>query len=109
MSLPDIDFKAIRLHRGVKSDAFEELCCQLASDEARAIDGRFVRKGRGADGGLEAFAILPGGREVGWQVKYYWQIDAALKSLKESLDQALDKHPAMDRFIACIPFDPADS
>ena len=109
MSLPDIDFKAIRLHRGMKSDAFEELCCQLASDEAKALGARFMRKGRGADGGVEAFAILPDGREVGWQVKYYWQIDAALKSLKESLDQALDKHPAMDRFIACIPFDPADS
>ena len=109
MSLPDIDFKAIRLHRGVKSDAFEELCCQLAGDEAKTLGARFVRKGRGADGGVEAFAILPNGREVGWQVKYYWQIDAALKSLKESLDRALDKHPAMGRFIACIPFDPADS
>lgn len=109
MSLPDIDFKAIRLHRGVKSDAFEELCCQLASDEAQTLGARFVRKGRGADGGVEAFAILPTGREVGWQVKYYWQIDTALKSLKESLDRALDKHRAMDRFIACLPFDPPDS
>lgn len=109
MSLPDIDFKAIRLHRGVKSDAFEELCCQLAGDEAKTLGARFVRKGRGADGGVEAFAILPNGREVGWQVKYYWQIDTALRSLKESLDRALDKHPAMDQFIACIPFDPADS
>lgn len=109
MSLPDIDFKAIRLHRGLKSDAFEELCCQLASDEAQTLGARFVRKGRGADGGVEAFAILPNGREVGWQVKYYWQIDTALKSLKESLDRALDKHPAMDRFVACLPFDPPDS
>jgi len=108
MSLPDIDFKAIRLHRGVQSDAFEELCCQLASDEAKALSARLVRKGRGADGGVEAFAVLPTGREIGWQVKYYWSIDAALKSLSESLATALAKHPAMDRFIACIPFDPAD-
>lgn len=107
MSLPDIDFKAIRLHRGVKSDAFEELCCQLASDEAKALNAQFVRKGRGADGGVEAFAVLPTGREIGWQVKYYWNIDAALKSLSESLATALVNHPAMDRFIVCIPFDPA--
>lgn len=108
MSLPDIDFKAIRLHRGVQSDAFEELCCQLASDESKFLDARFVRKGRGADGGVEAFAVLPTGREIGWQVKYYWSIDSALTSLSESLATALDKHPKMDRFIACIPFDPAD-
>lgn len=108
MALPDIDFKAIRLHRGVKSDAFEELCCQLASDETKALGARFVRKGRGANGGVEAFAVLPTGREIGWQVKYYWDIDAALKSLSDSLATALAKHPAMDRFIICIPFDPAD-
>ncbi|MDT8332904.1 AAA family ATPase [Roseomonas gilardii] len=108
MALPDIDFKAIRLHRGVQSDAFEEMCCQLASDEAKTLGARFVRKGRGADGGVEAFAILPTGHEIGWQVKYYWDIDAALKSLSDSLATALAKHPAMDRFIACIPFDPAD-
>lgn len=108
MSLPDIDFKSIRLHRGVQSDAFEELCCQLAGDEAKARGARFVRKGRGADGGVEAFAVLPTEREIGWQVKYYWDIDAALKSLSESLATALAKHPVMDRFIVCIPFDPAD-
>ncbi|PZN98330.1 MAG: AAA family ATPase [Hyphomicrobiales bacterium] len=108
MPSPDIDFKAIRLHRGLQSDAFEELCCQLAADEAKSLGARFVRKGRGADGGVEAFAVLPTGREVGWQVKYYWNIDAALASLSGSLATALDKHPAMDRFIACIPFDPAD-
>ncbi|QRE76828.1 hypothetical protein [Methylobacterium aquaticum] len=108
MSPPDIDFKSIRLHRGVQSDAFEELCCQLASDEAKALKARFIRKGKGADGGVEAFAVLPTGREIGWQVKYYWNIDAALKSLTDSLATALATHPAMDRFIACIPFDPAD-
>ncbi|MBW4652277.1 MAG: hypothetical protein KME20_04400 [Kaiparowitsia implicata GSE-PSE-MK54-09C] len=108
MPVPDIDFTAIRLHRGVRSDAFEELCCQLAADEAKALGARYVRKGRGADGGIEAFAVLPGRAEVGWQVKYYWTIESAITSLSDSLATALEKHPAMDRFVACIPFDPPD-
>lgn len=107
MSLPDIDFTAIRLHRGLRSDAFEELCCQLASDEAGRLGARFIRKGRGADAGLEAFAVV-GDDEIGWQVKYYWGVDEALASLSGSLETALTKHPKMNRFIACLPFDLAD-
>lgn len=109
MSSPDINFKSIRLHRGTQADAFEELCCQLASDEAKSVGAdRFVRKGRGADAGVEAFAILPSDREIGWQVKYYEKVDDALRSLSDSLATALAKHPKMDRFIACVPFDLAD-
>src|SRR5258706_2150386 len=108
MSSPDIDFNAIRLHRGTRSDAFEELCCQLAADEAKTLGARFIRKGRGADAGVEAFAVLPSGEEIGWQVKYYWKIEDALASLSDSLAAALAKHPSMERFVACLPFDLAD-
>jgi hypothetical protein len=48
MSLPDIDFSEIHLH-GNQADAFEELCCQLAADEASLYRVRFDRKGRGGD------------------------------------------------------------
>ena len=110
MLLPDIDFAAIRLHRGTQADAFEELCCQLAGDEilSPARTG-FDRKGRGGDGGVECFATLLDGTEVGWQVKYYWDMASALKSLDGSLTKALAKHPKMTRFIACLPIDLADS
>jgi hypothetical protein len=110
MLLPDIDFAAIRLHRGTQADAFEELCCQLAGDEvlSSARTG-FDRKGRGGDGGVECFATLADGTEVGWQVKYYWDMASAIRSLDESLTKALAKHPAMTRFIACLPIDLADS
>ena len=108
--LPDIDFASIRLHRKSQANAFEELCCQLASDETflPACDS-FNRKGAGADGGVECFATLADGSEIGWQVKYYWDMPNALKSLDDSLNRALAKHPSMSRFIACIPFDPSDS
>ncbi|UVT05741.1 AAA family ATPase (plasmid) [Burkholderia glumae] len=109
MSLPDIDFKEIRVHRTSQADAFEELCCQLAGDEPLTDRTRFDKKGRGGDGGIECFATHADGSETGWQAKFYWDIDRLLGSLDKSLTKALDKHPAMNRFIACFPFDLADS
>ncbi|MDJ0447367.1 hypothetical protein [Methylocystis sp. JR02] len=108
MSLPDIDFSEIRLH-GNQADAFEELCCQLASDEASLDRVRFDRKGRGGDAGVECFETLADGSEIGWQVKFYWDIDSMLRSLGKSLDTALVKHPKMRKFIACFPFDLGDA
>lgn len=108
MSLPNIDFKQIRAH-GTQADAFEELCCQLAGDEASPDRVRFDRKGRGGDGGVECFETLADGSEIGWQVKYYWDPTSMLGSLDKSLTQALIKHPAMRKFIACFPFDLADA
>lgn len=46
MSLPDIDFSKIRRH-GNQANAFEELCCLLASNEASLDRVRFDRKGSG--------------------------------------------------------------
>ncbi|MBB6187556.1 AAA family ATPase [Rhodanobacter sp. MP7CTX1] len=108
MSLPNIDFKNIRLH-GSQADAFEELCCQLASDEPSVNRVGFDRKGRGGDAGAECFETLRDGSETGWQVKYYWDVDSMLRSLDGSLDIALAKHPNMTRFVACFPFDLADA
>ncbi|MFG1184502.1 hypothetical protein [Xanthobacter aminoxidans] len=108
MSLPNIDFNEIRLH-GNQADAFEELCCHLASDEASPDRVRFDRKGRGGDAGVECFETLADGSEIGWQVKFYWDIDSMLRSLGKSLDTALVKHPKMRKFIACFPFDLADA
>lgn len=109
MAAPEIDFKEIRLHRGTKANAFEELCCQLASDLAEASGWAFNRKGPGPDAGLEAFAIDASGDETGWQVKYYWDMASALTSLTNSLTQALIKHPKLVRFVACLPIDLSDS
>ncbi|WP_019831137.1 hypothetical protein [Sphingomonas sp. PR090111-T3T-6A] len=108
MSLPDIDFDRIRHHHGTQADAFEELCCQLASDEPIADRVRFDRKGRGGDGGVECFVTHADGAETGWQVKYYSDFASMIGSLDGSLTRALARHPAMRRFIACFPFDISD-
>lgn len=109
MPLPDIDFRKIRLHEGGQDRAFEELCCQLAASQPRPSDAVFTRKGRGRDGGLECFSTFADGSETGWQVKFSWAVDTNLiKQLDASLDAALKNHPALDRCIVCIPFDPPD-
>ncbi|WP_454872526.1 NACHT domain-containing protein [Paraburkholderia xenovorans] len=110
MLLPDIDFASIRLHRKDQANAFEELCCQLAGDEyPPSARVSFNRKGPGGDGGIECFTTLSDGTETGWQVKYYWDMASAIRSLDDSLTQALAKHPKMTQFIVCLPFDLADS
>jgi hypothetical protein len=109
MSLPDIDLNEIRRHYGDQANAFEELCCQLANDEPLPDRVRFDNKGRGGDAGIECFVTHTDGSETGWQVKFYSDIDSMLRSLDGSLTRALEKHPAMRRFIACFPFDLADS
>lgn len=109
MMLPDIDFYEIRRHNGDQANAFEELCCQLANDEPLPDRLRFDRKGRGGDAGVECFATHRDGSETGWQVKFYSDFDSMLRSLDGSLSTALEKHPSMRRFVACFPFDLADS
>lgn len=109
--LPDISFERIRLHRGSRDHAFEELCCQLAGLETRPGDAEHYRKGRGSDGGLECFTSFADGTETGWQVKYYWKMDSSLTgSLTKSYTAALENHPDLTCFIVCLPFDlPAGS
>ncbi|MEZ0169498.1 hypothetical protein [Microvirga sp. TS319] len=109
MSLPDIDFSKIRLHRGSQDSAFEELCCQLAALEPLPTGARHYRKGPGADAGVECFTIRADGSEVGWQVKYYKRMDSSLlTSLDDSIGTALKKHPNLVEYVVCVPFDLSD-
>ena len=98
----DIDFNLIIPRLGSKRDAFEELCCQLAS---RAITTPIVRlHGAGGDGGVECFSDHADGR-VGWQAKYIFDISSLLTQADNSLKRALHTHPTLTRFVLCFPFD----
>jgi hypothetical protein len=109
MPLPPIDFRAIREHDGTRAKGFEELCCQLAALEPRPVGAVHIRKGPGADAGVECFTRLPDGREIGWQVKYHQRMDGSLTGkLDESIKSALAKHPDLDTYVVCIPFDIPD-
>jgi len=99
----EIDFREIAPRLGGKSEAFEELCCQLAR---RSVGLPIVRlRGDGGDGGVECFVDLPDGR-VGWQAKYVFDAGKLIRQATTSLATALSVHPELTKFILCFPFDP---
>ena len=105
-----LDFKRIREHRGTQNGGFEELCCQLAALEGPAKGTRFIRKGPGADQGLECYRTFSDGHEVGWQAKYFLNgfDDTQVGDLNDSLHRALCAHPLLTTFIVCVPIDLRD-
>ena len=99
----DMDFKQIIPRLGSKTEAFEEVCCQLAR---RSADGDFHRlHGAGGDGGIECYVDTPDGR-CGWQAKYVFTTDALIRQASKSLTTARAVHPTLARFVLCFPFDP---
>lgn len=106
-----MNFTDIREHRCTQMGGFEELCCQLAALEGPAEGSRFVRKGPGADQGLECYRTYADGREVGWQAKYFMNgfESTQIENLAESLQRAMAAHPQLKKFIACLPIDLQDN
>lgn len=99
----------IRALNGSQHFAFEELCCQLASLEPRAIEDEFLRKGIGSDAGVECYIRHADGTETGWQAKFFDKFDSGqISQLTESLKQAIEKHPKLTRYIVCLPIDLKD-
>lgn len=108
MVSPTIDFRTIRSHQGSQHGGFEELVCQLAALDT-PVCLPFHRKGIGADAGLECYRVERDGSETGWQAKYFFELGSGeAGQLKESFDNAVAKHPALARFIVCLPFDLSD-
>lgn len=107
----NLDFRRIREHRGTQNGGFEELCCQLAALEDLATNSRFIRKGPGADQGLECYRTYASGHEVGWQAKYFINgfDDGQLYDLDDSLQRALRAHTKLTTFVVCLPIDLRDN
>lgn len=98
----DINFAQIVPRLGSKSNAFEELCCQVAR---RTIDEPLHRLyGAGGDGGIECYVDGPDDR-WGWQAKYVFSVDDLITQADGSLNTALRIHPELTRFYLCFPFD----
>ena len=83
--------------------AFENLVCYLAKLDERGGEFRRIR-GDGGDGGVEAIRILPNGKKIGYQAKYYpirnkidWsKIDA-------SVEVALTQHRELECYVIALP------
>ena len=104
----NIDWNNIRPIDGSQRTGFEELCAQLARIESPP-GAHFVRKGT-PDGGVECFCILTDGTEWGWQAKYFPASlgNAQWAQLDDSVETALDRHPALTRYFLCIPRNRSD-
>jgi hypothetical protein len=107
--MKNTDLLKIRALNGSQHYAFEELCCQLASLEPRAMGDEFLRKGIGSDAGVECYMRHADGTETGWQAKFFDKFDSGqMTQLTESLKQAIEKHPKLNRYIVCLPKDLKD-
>lgn len=107
---PSIDFSRIRAHAGSQNLGFEELCCQLAGLEPRPVDATFLRKGAGADQGVECFVKLADGGQLAWQAKYFLSgfDDGQVRQLDDSLSRALAAHLGLHTYTVCLPIDLSD-
>lgn len=103
--MEDFNFRLIAPRCGGLREAFEELCCQLARRTLPEKAAYTRLRGAGGDGGVECFADLPDGSQVGWQAKYVFNVDALIAQATESLTTALEVHPLLRRYVVCFPFD----
>lgn len=101
----ELDFKNIAARGGSVENAFEELCCQLAS-RSRPAGTKFERyRGAGGDGGVECKVIDANDSSTGWQTKYVFNIGGLLKQAQLSVETALSVHADLTRYVVCFPFD----
>lgn len=101
-----IDFTNIRggTIEGQRS-SFEQLVCHLAKVDGGGGEFRRI-EGAGGDGGVEALRILPSGRKIGYQAKYYPSRDYIdWSKLDKSVQTALTQHPELERYVIALPCD----
>lgn len=107
MQTNTIDWKDIKSYEHSQNTAFEEVVCQLAYNENKG-SGQYIRV-KAPDGGVESFLTLDNGNEIGWQAKYFFDIqENQFKQIKKSFKTAITKHPNLVKYYVCCPIDKAD-
>ncbi len=104
-----LNWNEIRSLDGDQRLGFEELCRQLARQEAPG-EAVFEAKGR-PDAGVECFCVLPSGKEWGWQAKFFTTsiTDSQWDQIDSSVSTALAKHPKLEHYYVCVPHDLSDA
>ena len=103
-----LNWHGIRPLNGSRSEAFEELCAQLARAENPA-NVEFERKGS-PDAGVECYSVLSDGSEWGWQAKYFQTLgEPQFAQIDKSVRTAIEKHPKLTRYFVCVPLDRPDA
>lgn len=98
------DFASIRGESAAgKRDAFELLVCRLARLEPVTGEFRSLYSA-GGDGGVEAYWLLPTGKKIGYQAKYFPK-DVDWTQIYDSVHTALTQHPDLEQYIIALPRD----
>ena len=104
----NLNWREIRTFNGSQSEAFEELCTQLARQ--RIPEGTNPTRKGTPDAGVEFFVVFENGEEWGWQAKYFNTLgDTQWNQMDRSVRTALDKHPGLTRYFICVPLDRPDA
>lgn len=92
--------------------AFEAVCNQLFElwinrEYKDTKQSYIVVNGAGGDGGVESYATLVTGEEIGVQAKWFPDsiTISQFNQIKGSIVTALEVHPKLIRYIVCIPRD----
>ena len=92
--------------------AFEALCNQLfelwINRECKNTKQSFVVvNGAGGDGGVESYATLKNGKEIGMQAKWFPDsiTTSQFNQIKNSIVTAIEVHPQLEKYIVCVPRD----
>ena len=103
-----INWNNIRAIEGQR-EGFEELVCQLASQENIIDQVDFIRIGK-PDAGKECYWELKTGDIHCWQAKYFVNSlsDGQWSQLNKSVKTAIDNHPALIKYYIAIPVDRPD-
>jgi hypothetical protein len=116
MSLPTIDFRRIRPHRGSQNTGFEELTRQLVLAEPLFNVTDVEHRGPGADGGVEILVKFADDTSWGWQSKYFVDGFGAsqLQQLKKSFGSAIDHYGRDDqghltKYVVAVPMNVSGS
>jgi hypothetical protein len=105
----NIEWNKLRSWNGSQDNAFEELCCQLASSEKYPNSSQFIRKGA-PDAGVECYWKAPSGEEFAWQAKFFTNVPTPQQwqQIDESVVTALKKHSSLVQYTVCLPLNRQD-
>lgn len=107
MQTNTIDWKNIKSYEHSQNTAFEEVVCQLAYNENKE-KGQYIRV-KAPDGGVESYLTLKNGDEIGWQAKYFFDLQKSqFDQIKKSFKTAITKHPKLVKYYVCCPVDKQD-
>jgi hypothetical protein len=96
----DLRFETLRTWEGSQSRAFEELTFQLLKSDVP--DGAKAIRTANPDGGVEWYATLDNGSELGWQAKHIQHFNTLLGAMTSTVKRVVVDRPQLTRLTFVI-------